>query len=196
MHDPQVVAVRQLDDLLQELEVAHMRRRVGREADDDTFGFRAGLLRQSFLDSLQELLGAVQRNVDHLPARDDHGPLVDGVAGVGHQHGIPLDRVDDREHEMRETFLGPDHGDRLGGRIDPHVVLLGVPVAHREPETLDPQRLRVAVVLGVAGGLDQLLDDVRRGLVIGIAHPEIDDVFAPGACLIAQLGDFRENIRR
>src|SRR5213078_4901593 len=36
----------------------------------------------------------------------------------------------------------------------------------------------VAVGARLAGGLDQLLDDVARGRQVGIAHAEVDDVGA------------------
>jgi hypothetical protein len=41
-----------------------------------------------------------------------------------------------------------------------------------------PFRGRIAPGLGVAGGLDQLVDDVLGRRHVGIAHAEVDDVGA------------------
>ena len=39
------------------------------------------------------------------------------------------------------------------------------------------------MVLGFLGGFDQFLDDMRRGGLIRIAHPEVDDILASLTCL-------------
>ena len=35
------------------------------------------------------------------------------------------------------------------------------------------------MILGFLGRLDQFVDDMRRGGLIRIAHPEIDDILTP-----------------
>ena len=54
----------------------------------------------------------------------------------------------------------------------------------------------VAVVLRVAGGLGQLLDDHVLRRVAGIAHPQVDHVVARAALFVHQLVDLCEQIRR
>jgi len=52
------------------------------------------------------------------------------------------------------------------------------------------------MVLGVLGGFDELVDDVLGRRHVRVAHAEIDDVLAPGACLRLQIVDDREDVRR
>ena len=42
------------------------------------------------------------------------------------------------------------------------------------------------MVLGFSGCLDQLVDDMGRGGLIRIAHPEVDNILTPLTCLELQ----------
>ena len=51
------------------------------------------------------------------------------------------------------------------------------------------------MVDALAGGFDEFGDDVRRGGQVGIAHPQIDDVFPPAPGLHLDGVDRGEHIR-
>src|SRR5262249_50606051 len=63
-------------------------------------------------------------------------------------------------------------------------------------ELVDAARYRVAMVLRLLHCLDELRDDVRRRRMVRIAHPEVDDVLAAGACCGLQVPDDVEDVRR
>jgi hypothetical protein len=46
------------------------------------------------------------------------------------------------------------------------------------------------------GRFAQLFDDVTRGGLIGITHPKINNIFAPGARFLLQLSNDIEDIGR
>ena len=50
------------------------------------------------------------------------------------------------------------------------------------------------MVGGLAGGLDEFVHDMRRGGQVGVAHPQIDDVFALAPGLHLDVVDRGENI--
>ena len=66
----------------------------------------------------------------------------------------------------------------------------------RPPQALDAARSGIAVGTRIAGGFDQLVDDVRRRRHVGIAHAEIDDVFAARARSRLKAVDLFEDVRR
>src|SRR5262249_41562735 len=57
-------------------------------------------------------------------------------------------------------------------------------------------RGRIAMVLRILGGFDELVDDVLGCRHVGVAHAEVDDVFAARACLGLQVVHDREDVRR
>ncbi len=52
------------------------------------------------------------------------------------------------------------------------------------------------MVAWIPGRLHQLVDDVAGRFLVGIAHPEVDDVLALGARLRLQVVDDREDVGR
>ena len=54
----------------------------------------------------------------------------------------------------------------------------------------------VAVVAVVAGGLAELVDDLRGGRVGGVAHAEVDDVDAGAAFTVFEVVDLAEEVGR
>ncbi len=60
-------------------------------------------------------------------AGDDRAVDVDGVAGIGNEHGVA--RVEDGEAEVGDALLGADGDDGFGVGIEVDVVARLVPVA-------------------------------------------------------------------
>jgi len=104
---------------------------------------------------------------------------MDGIAGVGDQDGVV--GVEDGETEVGDALLGADGDDGFGFGIEIDVVAGLVPVADGLAQTGDAAGDGVAVGGGLLRGLDHLVDDVLGGGAVGIAHAEVDDVFAPAA---------------
>ena len=52
--------------------------------------------------------------------------------------------------------------------------------------------MRIAALSGLA----QFIDNVLRGRLVGVAHPEINNVFTPGARFLLQLANNVENVGR
>jgi hypothetical protein len=170
-----VVLARHLDELLEEAEIHALRGRVAGKVHDQhlRLGIRAA-------DRLVELIEEVRAR-HHWHVADvcprDHRPVdMDRIARIGHQHDIA--GVESREREMGEAFLGADGDDRFAVRIEIDVVTGLVPVADGAPQPRNALGNRVAMRVGTLHRLDQLLHDVRRRGLVGIAHRQIDDVLA------------------
>ena len=97
---------------------------------------------------------------------------------------------------MRDTFLGTNRHDRFGVGIEFDAVTALVPIADREPQLVDAARNRVAMVGVLRRGFDQLGDDMRRRRLVGITHPEVDNILAGAPRLQAQFADRVEYVRR
>ncbi len=83
-------------------------------------GIRSSKLRE-------EVIAIDDGDADHVSSGDDGAVDMDGVAGVGHQHGVA--RVEDGEAEVGDAFLGADGDDGLGVGIEVDGVARLVPVA-------------------------------------------------------------------
>src|SRR4029079_15998198 len=82
------------------------------------------------------------------------------------------------ERQMRDPLLRPDGDDRFRVRIELDAPPALVPVADRAAQPRNALRYRVAVRVRALDGFDQLVDDVRRGGPVRVAHAEVDDVLA------------------
>ena len=127
----------------------------------------------------EELLLVVDGNADDVRAGDDRAVDVDGVAGIGHQHGVA--RVEDGQAEVGDALLGADGDDGLGVGVEIDVVARLVPVADGLAQAGNAAGDRVAMRGRLERRLDQLVDDVLGRGAVGVAHAEVDDVFAAAA---------------
>ena len=135
-----------------------------------------------------------QRNGHQLPPGNNHRGRMDGVGGVGHQDHVPgLHRG---QHQMRQALFGSDGGDGFGFGVDIHSKAAFVPIGDGHPEFGDPPGGGIAVVSPLARGFDELVHDVLRGGEVGIAHPQIDDVFPAPPGLHFDGVDRGKDIRR
>src|SRR5258708_26410608 len=101
---------------------------------------------------------------------------MDWVSGSWRDHDVAL--VENREHNVPDSFLRSNRDDRLRVGVEFGAVAPLVPVADRATQFVDAARDRVAMVRGFAGGLDQLADDMRRRLLVGLSHAGVDDILA------------------
>jgi hypothetical protein len=112
-----------------------------------------------------------------MSAPGDHRAIdVDGVARVGHQHGVAA--VQRGQHQVRQAFLGADGDDGFAVGVDVHGVAVAVPVADGAAQARDAFAGAVAVGVGALRHFGQLGHDVRRRGPVGVAHAHVDDVFA------------------
>jgi hypothetical protein len=77
-----------------------------------------------------------------------------------------------------DALFGADGDDGLGLGIEVDVVAALVPVADGLAQAGQAAGERVAVGRGLLRGLDELVDDVLGRGAVGVAHAEVDDVFA------------------
>src|SRR5216683_1508162 len=96
---------------------------------------------------------------------------------------------------MGDTLFRSDRDNRLGIGIEIDPVATLVPVADREPQLEDTARNRIAMVRALGRGVDQFGDNMRRRRLVGITHPEVDNVLAGATGFEAQLADRVENVR-
>ena len=108
------------------------------------------------------------------------------------EHHVAL--VEDREREMRDTFLGTDRNDRFRVGIKLDSVAAAIPIRDREAQLVDAARNRVAMVGRLGRGLDQLGHDMRGRGRVGIAHAEVDDVLALAPGLQTQFANRVEDV--
>ena len=109
VHHHGAVMARQADDLLEEIEVHALRRGIVRERNQD---HRGGFVDRAVevLQRLQETSpGPASGSMQAWPSAMMHAVLVDGVAGVGRNHGVA--RPDHGEQQMRQRVLGADGDD-------------------------------------------------------------------------------------
>ncbi len=145
------------------------------------------------LDEKLVLILAHRHMADIRPG--DHETVgVDRIGRVGHQDRVA--GTGGGQRQVGQALLGTQGDDRLGGRVQVHIVAALVPVTDSLAQARDALGLGVAVGIAAARGFHQLVDDmVRRGLV-GIAHAEIDDVLAGRPGLLLQFTDDIEHIGR
>ena len=122
------------------------------------------------------MLGVVERDALDFGAGDDRAEDVDGIAGIGDGDGVLI--VEHGEAEVGDALLGADGDDGFGFGIEVDVVAALVPVADGLAQAGQAAGERVAMGRGLLRGLDELVDDVLRSGAVGVAHAEVDDVFA------------------
>ncbi len=119
---------------------------------------------------------------------------MDRVRGLRDHDGVT--RSQENPGEVRQTFLGSDRGDGFGLRVQLDAPGPLVVITDGGAQLGDPLRSGVAMVARVVRCLLELVDDRVRGRDIGIAHAEVDDVFALAPRAHLQVVDDREDVRR
>jgi hypothetical protein len=94
-----------------------------------------------------------------------------------------------------QTFFGPDGGVGLSFGADIHVEPAFIPVRNSVSQLGNAFGGGVAVVSALLGCLHELCHDMGRGSLIGITHPQINDVFSPATGFHLQGVDRGKNIR-
>src|SRR5690606_974361 len=107
-------------------------------------------------------------------AGDDRPIDVDGIAGIGHQHGVAA--VERGQHQVGQAFFRADGDNGFAVGIELDRVAALVPIANGLAQARNTLRYRIPVGGGPAGGLDQLVDDVLGRGAVGVAHRHVDDV--------------------
>ena len=128
------------------------------------------------LERGEEFRAGLGRHVADGAARHQEAEGVDRVARARHEHDVA--RRGDRLRHVGEAFLRAERGDDLALGVELHAEAAGVIGGLRAPEPGDAARGGVAVGARLRDRLDQLVEDMRRGRQVGIAHAEIDDVGA------------------
>ena len=180
---PEVVLLGEGDEILVEIEVADLRRRVGREGDDERHGLRDGVddgaVEGAEIGLRVEAAVVEGGDVAQRAAGDHEAVGVDGVAGVGDEHDVA--RGGDRHGEVGEALLGAEGGDHLGLGVELHAEAAGVVAGLGAAEAGDALGGGVAVGAGAADGFHKLFNDVGGRVHVGVAHAEVDDVHPLGA---------------
>ena len=125
---PEVVLLREGDQLAVEVEVADLRGGVRREGDHDGHGLRHRV-GHGAVERAQVFLGiepsVVERGDVAEHAAGDHEAVgVDRVGGVGDEHDVA--GCGDRHGEVGEALLGAEGGDDLGLGVELHPEAAGV----------------------------------------------------------------------
>ena len=116
------------------------------------------------------------------------------VGGRRHQSGVA--GAEQHPHQVGQALFGPDGEDNLGLGVDLHAETALVQVGDGEAQVRQPARRRITVVAGVARRFGQFLDRHRRAGDVRVAEAEVDYIVAGMACLVPQLVDGREHVRR
>ncbi len=170
-----------------------MRGRVRRVADDH--GQRLGdRMHHGPFEGTEIVLVRRRRQSPDDAAGHQESEAVDRVARVGTEHHVAW--RGDRLGHVGEAFLRADGDDHLAVGIDLHPEAAAVIGRLGAAKPADSARGGIAVGVLAPGRLGQLLDDMRRSRQIGVAHPEVDDIGAPGPCPGLQPVDLLEDIRR
>lgn len=193
MHHPHFVLAGHLNHLLEERQLDALGGGIAGEVEHQHLGLGPGIA-DSLLQLLEEVDARNHRHVADVGAGDHEAVGMHGIGRIRHQHRVA--RSDGGEREMHQPFLGTDGDDGLGFLIELDAVALPVPAADRPPQPRDAARDGITVRAFALHHFDQLVDDVLRRGLIGIAHAEVDDVLAPGSRLGFQLVDDVEDIRR
>ncbi len=137
-------------------------------------------------------VGDIQR--DGIARGQHHGVGVHGKIRRRHDGGVA--GAHQGQAHVAEPLLGAEADDHLPLGIEPDAVLLEILGGHLAAEIQQAQRLGVSVVLGVAGGLGQLVNDQILRRVGRVAHPQVDHVVAGPPLLVHQPVDPGEEVGR
>ena len=130
-----------------------------RKADDQHLWLGPGLANRLF-EIPEESFAGRQRDAAQIAAGEHDGELVNRISRAGTEHHVA--GIDGRPREMRYPFLSADGNDRFAVGIEIDVVTAFVPGDDRQAQFVNAAGYRIAVVLRLAGGFDELGDHVRR----------------------------------
>jgi hypothetical protein len=153
-----------------------LRGRVAGEIEDQHLRARPEIL-DRFLHFLEEVDARRHRQMADIGAGNHRAVDVNRVTRIRHQHDIAA--IQRRQCQVGDALLGADGGDGFLFRIEIDVVTRLVPVADRFAQPRDTLGYGITMRVAAPRGLDHFLDDMRRRGLVGIAHAEVDDVFAP-----------------
>ena len=181
------------DDLAIKIEIDGLRRRVGREVQDDRDrGWNTVL--DGLLELTEKVVFRTDRDVADRGARHDETESMNGIARVWDEDDVA--RRSNRLGEIGQPFFRAESDDDLSIRVDLDPEAASIIGRASAAQTGDAARYRIAVGFWILHCFDELGDDVRRRCPIGIAHAEIDDVASGGTGLCFQRVDLGEDIRR
>src|ERR1700761_6004861 len=116
------------------------------------------------------------------------------IRGVRRNHHIAW--ANDREQQMRQRVFRADGYDRLSLSIELRAVLLCVTLDNCFPQSRYASRHGIPVIQRIPRLLDELLPAPLCRVALPVAHSSIEMICSPGAGLLSQVVDDRENIRR
>ena len=181
------------DDPLEEVELDALGGGIAGEVDHQHLGLGPGIL-DGPAQLGEEVDAGDQGHMADVGPGDDEAVGVNGVSRIGHQDGVA--RAHGGEGQVGQPLLGADGDDGLLVRVQIDLKALAIPVADGAAQAGDAAGDRVTMGVATLGGLQQLVDDMPGGGLIGVAHAEVDDVLAPGPGGGLQLIDDVEDIGR
>ena len=173
--DEDAVPLRERHQLLVEVEIGDVGRRVRRIADHDGDRFRDRMDDRALQrgEECRRRLG--RHRTDHAACHQE-AERVDRIARIGHQDHVT--RRSDGLRHVGEAFLGAERGDDLRFGVQLHAEPARVIGCLGTPQTGNTLRCRIAVGARLAERLLELVDHVLWRRQVRIAHAEIDDVGA------------------
>ncbi len=156
--------------------------------------FRRGAQRgEHALQVVEELRAGAQRRAEHAAPCQTHAVDVDRKGR--RRHDRDFSRVHEGQEKVREALLAADRADHLLLRIQLHCPFALVESRHFPFQVEDAFRAHaVAVVLGIAHGLAELLDNRLWGGVVGVSHPQVNHVFSGLAARLLEGVDAAEHV--
>jgi hypothetical protein len=141
--------------------------------------------RQLVLQAIEKTVGIIHLNGHDLRASNGWTVNVDGVAGIRDKDGVLI--IQRGEAKMGDSLFRSNGDDGLGIGVEFDSVAALIPVADGFTQSRNALGERVAMRGIARSSFDELGDDVGRCCTIGIAHAEVDDVFAATARLCFHL---------
>jgi hypothetical protein len=171
----ELVLLREGDEVPVEIEGRHIGGRVRGIADHEREGLR-DRVHHGPLGRHEEVRGRLGGNGANHAARHEEAEGMDRVARVRHKDHVARRR--DGLGHIGEALLGAERRHHLRVGIELHAEAARIVARLGAAKTRDALGGGVAVRARLARGLDELLDHVRRGREVRVAHAEIDDVRA------------------
>ena len=161
--------------------------------DNQHFRVRPGLFRRG-QKVFKKISVRPDGNASQVSSGNDHGIRVDRVGGIRRKDHIP--RTDGRENEVRKPFFRSYGDDGFVFRIDRYVETPFIPVGNGMAQFGDAHGGGVSVIMPFLYSLDQFVNNMSGRGDIGIAHPQVNNIFTPVPCVHFDLIDRCEDIRR